>query len=67
MIYTYTRPSPVAAAKGKGKGVVSSQALDSESEDAIVFEVYHVSPFVLLLSVGSWSYMFTGDMAYTGI
>ncbi|ESK94254.1 histone acetyltransferase type b catalytic subunit [Moniliophthora roreri MCA 2997] len=40
MIYSYTRPSP--RAKGKGKAV-SAVALDSESEDAVVYEVYHAT------------------------
>lgn len=43
MIYSYTRPDPSAAEKGKGKGIVDAGTLDSESEDAVVFEVYHVS------------------------
>ncbi|KAJ7118794.1 acyl-CoA N-acyltransferase [Mycena epipterygia] len=44
MIYTYTRPAPhSSASKSKGKGVAQSQALDPESEDAVVFEVYHVT------------------------
>jgi hypothetical protein len=38
LIYSYTRASPAAA--GKGKGVAA--APDPESEDAVVFEAYHV-------------------------
>ena len=38
LIYSYTRASPAAA--GKGKGVAATP--DPESEDAVVFEVYHV-------------------------
>jgi len=41
MIYSYTRHSPTAL--GKGKGMVNLQALDSESEDAVVFEAYHTT------------------------
>ncbi|KAK7049414.1 histone acetyltransferase 1 [Paramarasmius palmivorus] len=40
MISSYTRPSP--RSKGKGKAVSSAVPLDSESEDAVVYEVYHV-------------------------
>ncbi|KAF8655817.1 hypothetical protein AX16_002902 [Volvariella volvacea WC 439] len=43
LIYSYTRPSPLALEKGKGKEKSSSQLLDSESEDAIVYEVYHTT------------------------
>ncbi|KAJ7168325.1 histone acetyltransferase type B catalytic subunit [Mycena crocata] len=44
MIYTYTRPAPhSSASKSKGKGIAQSQILDPESEDAVVFEVYHAS------------------------
>jgi histone acetyltransferase 1 len=39
LIYSYTRPSPLCTGKRKGTTV----ALDPESEDAVVFEVYHVS------------------------
>lgn len=43
MIYTYTRPAPhSSASKSKGKSVAQPQTLDPESEDAVVFEVYHV-------------------------
>ncbi|KAJ7043083.1 histone acetyltransferase type B catalytic subunit [Mycena alexandri] len=42
MIYTYTRPAP-AASNSKGKGVAQPQMLDPESEDAVVFEVYHTT------------------------
>ncbi|KAJ7491227.1 histone acetyltransferase type B catalytic subunit [Mycena latifolia] len=43
MIYTYTRPAPYSSASNsKGKGV-AQQILDPESEDAIVFEVYHAT------------------------
>jgi Histone acetyl transferase HAT1 N-terminus len=41
LIYSYTRPVPGVA--GKGKGIVRSEGLDPESEDTVVFEVYHVS------------------------
>jgi len=41
-MYSYTRRSP--AAKDKGKGVISAVDLDPESEDTLVFEVYHVRP-----------------------
>jgi histone acetyltransferase 1 len=41
LIYSYIRPSPLQT--GKGKGAVQIQNLDLESEDAVVFEVYHVS------------------------
>ncbi|KAF5372875.1 hypothetical protein D9758_001551 [Tetrapyrgos nigripes] len=40
-MYTYTRRSP--ASQGKGKGVSSALELDSESEDTLVFEVYHAT------------------------
>lgn len=40
LIHSYTRPSP--AATGKGKGVAN---LSPESEDAVVYEVYHVCGF----------------------
>jgi histone acetyltransferase 1 len=53
MIYTYTRPAPHSEASKKGKGV-APPTLDPESEDAVVFEVYHVSRIygiVLLLTV----------------
>lgn len=46
LIHTYTRPSPFDSDKGKGKGPAQQHSLDSESEDAVVFEVYHVSPFL---------------------
>ncbi|KAF7970666.1 hypothetical protein HWV62_23316 [Athelia sp. TMB] len=36
LIHTYTRPSPSATGKGKSVGPLSP-----ESEDAVVFEVYH--------------------------
>jgi hypothetical protein len=42
MIYTYTRPTPHSSANSKGKGVAQPQTLDPESQDAVVFEVYHV-------------------------
>ncbi|KAJ7702203.1 histone acetyltransferase type B catalytic subunit [Mycena rosella] len=42
MIYTYTRPAPHSSAS-KGKGVAQPQILDPESEDAVVFEVYHAT------------------------
>ncbi|KAJ7460936.1 histone acetyltransferase type B catalytic subunit [Mycena galericulata] len=42
MIYTYTRPAPYSSAS-KGKGVAQPQMLDPESEDALVFEVYHTT------------------------
>lgn len=41
LIYSYTRPAP--GVSGKGKGVVRSEALDPDGEDAVGFEVYHVS------------------------
>ncbi|KAJ6620254.1 acyl-CoA N-acyltransferase [Mycena sp. CBHHK59/15] len=42
MIYTYTRPAPHSeASKSKGKGV--AKPLDPESDDAVVFEVYHAT------------------------
>lgn len=41
MVYSYTQPSPSSVAKGKGKSSADAP-LDPESEDAIVFEVYHV-------------------------
>ncbi|KAG5640353.1 hypothetical protein DXG03_009096, partial [Asterophora parasitica] len=44
LIHSYTRSAPSSAnGKGKGKGAADSQALDSESEDAVVFEVYHAT------------------------
>ncbi|KAJ7684552.1 histone acetyltransferase type B catalytic subunit [Mycena polygramma] len=43
MIYTYTRPAPHSSANSKGKGVAQPQTLDPESEDAVVFEVYHAT------------------------
>lgn len=39
LIHSYTRPSPNAAGKGKGIDITS---LSPESDDAIVYEVYHV-------------------------
>ncbi|KAL0947489.1 hypothetical protein HGRIS_013592 [Hohenbuehelia grisea] len=43
MIYSYTRPSPLAS-NGKGKAAASSSTpLPAESEDAIVYEVYHTT------------------------
>lgn len=39
LIHTYVRPSPSAVGKGKSK---SAAALNAQSEDAVVFEVYHV-------------------------
>ncbi|KAJ7273046.1 histone acetyltransferase type B catalytic subunit [Mycena rebaudengoi] len=42
MIYTYTRPAPHSEASKKGKGV-APPTLDPESEDAVVFEVYHAT------------------------
>lgn len=47
LIYSYTRPSP--SAKGKGK-FPASQSLDAESEDIVVYEVYHVSGAIMLRS-----------------
>ncbi|KAJ7261253.1 histone acetyltransferase type B catalytic subunit [Mycena haematopus] len=41
LIYTYTRPALNSSSKGKGKDV--AQTLDPESEDAVVFEVYHAT------------------------
>ncbi|KAF8894728.1 histone acetyltransferase type B catalytic subunit [Infundibulicybe gibba] len=41
LIYSYTRLSPLVP--GKGKGTIDLQTLDSESEDAVVFEVYHAT------------------------
>jgi histone acetyltransferase 1 len=46
LIYSYTRPSTVHT--GKGKSAANFQNLDPESEDAVVFEVYHVSIIFLL-------------------
>ncbi|KAF8191454.1 acyl-CoA N-acyltransferase [Mycena galopus ATCC 62051] len=43
LIYTYTRPAPHSNAHSKGKGVAQPQPLDPESEDAVVFEVYHAT------------------------
>ncbi|KAJ6546965.1 acyl-CoA N-acyltransferase [Mycena capillaripes] len=43
MIYTYTRPAPHSSVISKGKGVAQPQTLDPESEDAVVFEVYHIT------------------------
>ncbi|KAJ7915537.1 histone acetyltransferase type B catalytic subunit [Mycena leptocephala] len=43
MIYTYTRPTPHSSANSKGKGVAQPQTLDPESQDAVVFEVYHAT------------------------
>ncbi|THV07996.1 histone acetyltransferase type B catalytic subunit [Dendrothele bispora CBS 962.96] len=40
-MYSYTRRSP--AAKGKGKGITPAADLDPESEDTLVFEVYHAT------------------------
>lgn len=46
LIYSYTRPST----KGKEKGLDNFDNIDSESEDATVFEVYHVRlPLYLVL------------------
>lgn len=45
LIHSYTRPS--STSKGKGKGIGQTPALDPESEDALVFEVYHVRPFIV--------------------
>ncbi|KAJ7090351.1 histone acetyltransferase type B catalytic subunit [Mycena belliarum] len=43
-IYTYARPAPhLSASNSKGKGVAQPQVLDPESEDAVVFEVYHAT------------------------
>jgi len=39
-IYSYNRPSP-AASTGKGKSVVGVQEMDPESEDVVVYEVWH--------------------------
>ncbi|KAF7339252.1 Histone acetyltransferase type B catalytic subunit [Mycena venus] len=41
LIYTYTRPAPHSSANSKGKGIAQPQILDPESENAVVFEVYH--------------------------
>jgi len=41
LVYTYTRPSPLQ--NGKGKGVPNFQSLDPESQDTVVFEVYHAT------------------------
>ncbi|KAK7035779.1 acyl-CoA N-acyltransferase [Favolaschia claudopus] len=41
LVYTYTRPAPHS--NSKGKGVAPAQQLDPESEDAVVFEVYHAT------------------------
>ena len=38
-IHSYTRPSPASVAKGKGAAVT----LQEDDEDAVVFEVWHVS------------------------
>ncbi|KAL0577366.1 histone acetyltransferase 1 [Marasmius crinis-equi] len=38
-VYTYTRPSP--RSKGKGKHTFEGNLLHPESEDAVVYEVYH--------------------------
>ncbi|TFK72215.1 histone acetyltransferase type B catalytic subunit [Pluteus cervinus] len=43
LLYSYTRPSPYTIDKGKGKEVANAQPPDSESEDAVVFEVYHAT------------------------
>ncbi|KAJ6500600.1 histone acetyltransferase type B catalytic subunit [Mycena sanguinolenta] len=43
LIYTYTRPAPHCSAHSKGKGIAHPQTLDPESEDAVVFEVYHAT------------------------
>ncbi|KAJ7221721.1 histone acetyltransferase type B catalytic subunit [Mycena pura] len=42
LIYSYTRPAPHTAGS-KGKGVTLPQKLDPESEDAVVFEIYHTT------------------------
>ncbi|RDB23989.1 Histone acetyltransferase type B catalytic subunit [Hypsizygus marmoreus] len=42
LIYSYTRPLP-STAKDKGKSSTGLQTLDSESEEAVVFEVYHTT------------------------
>lgn len=41
LVYTYMRSSP--SASGKGKGVMKPENLDPNSEDTILYEVYHVS------------------------
>ncbi|KAG6861646.1 hypothetical protein C0995_013648 [Termitomyces sp. Mi166 len=45
LIYSYTRPVP-SSPKEKGKAASRSQSLDPDSEDSVVFEVYHASPFL---------------------
>jgi histone acetyltransferase 1 len=62
LIYSYTRPSPVQNGKGKGKGAVQIQNLNPESEDAVVFEVYHVS--VNFLLTGELFTSIQDDMEY---
>ncbi|KAF8232288.1 histone acetyltransferase type B catalytic subunit, partial [Tricholoma matsutake] len=52
LIYSYTRPSPVHS--GKGKGAAEIENLDPESEDAIVFEVYHAEHYPLQ-SKATWN------------
>ncbi|KAF5386609.1 hypothetical protein D9615_001931 [Tricholomella constricta] len=42
LIHSYTRPVP-SSANDKGKGAADVHNLDSESEDAVVFEVYHTT------------------------
>lgn len=43
LIYSYTRPSPNSSSKGKRKRTGNTKPLDPGSEDAVEFEVYHVS------------------------
>lgn len=49
LIHSYVRLSPLAAANGKGKAAANTQqTLDSEDANAVVYEVYHVSPGIIL-------------------
>jgi len=45
MIYSYTRQSPILTGKGKG----TTDSLHSESDNAVVFEAYHVSLFAIYI------------------
>lgn len=63
LIYSYTRPSTVHS--GKGKSAANIQNLDPESEDAVVFEVYHVS--IIFLLPRTLPTLVQGDVEYTRV
>ena len=65
LIYSYTRPSPSPVRNGKGKGVADTKDLDPESEDTIVFEVYHVSVNVPIRARAPTS--MSGDVEHTWV